>query len=407
MLLPLAIKNTYPATVVYALCTFHDTIILHGNMTAQLVQLRQELHQYPELSGQETATANRIREFAKVYRPSQIISGIGGYGIAIVYVFGDGPAVMIRCELDALPIAEVNDFFYRSVSPNVSHKCGHDGHMAIVAGLCPWLQQQHFKKGKVILLFQPAEETGQGAAAVLNDPAFTALQPDYVFALHNLPGEELHRIIIVNGQYSATVQSVALHFHGRQAHASEPEKGCSPSAAMASVTQQLAGLNIRDANRNDFALLTAVYSRMGSPDYGIAAGEGELHYTLRTWSTHAMEELKEKVVAIAREECERHQLAFSAAWFDYFPASMNNEDCNRLIRTAAEANDFTVLEKTTPFRFGEDFGWFSQQYPSAMFGIGAGTYVPALHQDDYDFPDELIGTGIRMFAGIIEQLLKK
>lgn len=374
-------------------------------MSSELIQLRHALHRHPELSGNESATANRIREFAKAFQPSQIISGIGGHGTAVVYGFGDGPAVMIRCELDALPIAEANDFAHRSVNQNISHKCGHDGHMAIVAGLFPWLQQQHFTKGKVILLFQPAEETGQGAAAVLKDPAFAALQPDYVFALHNLPGEELHHIIIVNGQYSATVQSVALHFRGRKAHASEPEKGCSPAAAMASVIQQLAGLNINDANRKDFALLTPVYSRMGSPDYGIAAAEGELHYTLRTWSTHAMEELKEKVVTIAREECARHQLAFSAAWFDYFPASMNNENCNRQIRRAAAANEFTVIEKTTPFRFGEDFGWFSQQYPSAMFGIGAGTNMPALHQDDYDFPDELIDTGIRMFTGIIKQLL--
>jgi amidohydrolase len=380
---------------------------LYCKMSAQLVQLRHELHRHPELSGKETATANRIVEFAKAYQPSQIISGIGGHGLAIVYAYGDGPAVMIRCELDALPIAEANDFVYRSVNPGVSHKCGHDGHMTIVAGLCPWLQQQQFKKGKVIMLFQPAEETGQGAAAVLKDPAFASIRPDYVFALHNLPGEELHHIIIVNGQYSATVQSVALHFRGRQAHASEPEKGCSPAAAMASVTQQLAGLNITDANRKDFTLLTPVYTRMGSPDYGIAAGEGELHYTLRTWSSGAMERLKEKVVAVAREECARHQLAFSTEWFDYFPASINNHECNSLIRRVAKANGFTVIEKTTPFRFGEDFGWYSQQYPTAMFGIGAGTNMPSLHQDDYDFPDELIDTGIRMFAGIIEQLLNK
>lgn len=132
--------------------------------------------------------------------------------MAAIYEYSnDGPVIVIRCELDALPIEESLPLKYRSKNPGVSHKCGHDGHMAIVAGLIFWLETTSFKKGKIILLFQPAEETGEGAAGVLNDQRFLKLHPDYIFALHNIPGQPLHSIIIVKNKFCAAVQSVIMH----------------------------------------------------------------------------------------------------------------------------------------------------------------------------------------------------
>ena len=138
---------------------------------------------------------------------------------------------MIRCELDALPIQEANSLPYQSQHPGVSHKCGHDGHMTIVAALAPWLQQQTFAAGSVILLFQTAEETGKGAKSMLDDVKMEGIQPDYVFALHNIPGLPLHEIAVVAGQFSATVQSVAFQLYGQQSHAAEPENGKNPAWA--------------------------------------------------------------------------------------------------------------------------------------------------------------------------------
>jgi len=375
-------------------------------MQETLLQLRKELHRHPELSGQEAATAGRIRAFAENFHPSSIISGLGGHGLALVYAFSQpGPAILFRCELDALPIEEANTFNHRSVHTGVSHKCGHDGHMAILAGLMGWIEQQSIEKGKIILLFQPSEENGLGAQAVLNDPAFTALQPDYLFALHNLPGELLHAIITVPDHFSATVQSMSLHLQGKVSHASEPENGISPALAMAEITYRLLALNHTDLYDPQFTLLTPVYSSMGNKAYGVAAGEGELHYTLRTWSEASMQQLKEQVLQIAGDTCQRNSLSFTCNWFDYFPASINNDECNKLITRSALANGFTIKERPYPFKFGEDFGWFSKKYKTALFGIGAGENSPALHHADYDFPDELISTGIMMFARIIHQLL--
>lgn len=129
-----------------------------------IIELRKELHRYPELSGVEVETAKRIRQFVEAHHPTKIIENIGGNGLAVIYEFPKaGTTITIRCELDALPIQEINHFYHQSTAAGISHKCGHDSHMAIVAGLVFWLKEQAFQSGKIVLLFQPAEETGQGS----------------------------------------------------------------------------------------------------------------------------------------------------------------------------------------------------------------------------------------------------
>ncbi len=372
-----------------------------------IFELRKELHQHPELSGAEPATAGRIASFLTLHTPTELIRGIGGHGVAAVYRFADeGPTVVIRCELDALPIREVNDFSHRSLYPGISHKCGHDGHMAILAGLGLWLKKQSFQRGKVVLLFQPAEESGQGAQAVLQEERFRQLQPDYIFALHNLPGVAMHTIVQAEGVFTATVQSVMIRLEGKQAHASEPENGINPALAVAELIQAFDRLNRPTTTDPDFALLTPVCLEMGERSYGISAGAGALHYTLRTWTEASMQRLKDQVLTLTADICHRHRLGYATDWFDYFPATVNDSECNRLINRVANAEGLLVNHRETPLKFGEDFGWFSREYKIGMFGLGAGQGTPALHHHDYDFPDELLESGIRMFAGIIREIMR-
>lgn len=376
-------------------------------MNTVLRALRHALHRYPEVSGAEVHTARQIREFVEAYAPTSLVGGVGGHGVLVCYEFGNtGPTILIRAELDALPIQEANDFSHRSLQDGVAHKCGHDGHATIVAGLAPWLQQQTFEHGKVILLFQPAEETGLGAKAMLDDPKFANVQPDYVFALHNIPGVPLHQVILLPKQFSATVQSVAIRFHGQQSHAAEPENGRNPALAMAEITRLAVDWAIPDPADPDFTLITPVYTVMGQTDYGISAGYGELHFTMRTWSVESMEQLVDQLESQLQIVCERYGLRFDTAYFDYFPATINAVDANHLIRRAAGLAGLDLVEQPESFKFGEDFGWFTQQFPGAMFGLGAGRDTPVLHNAGYDFPDALIESGLAMFTSIISLLLK-
>ena len=278
--------------------------------------------------------------------------------------------------------------------------------MAIVAGLTFWLKEQDFKKGKVVLLFQPAEETGTGAHGVLNDDRFSALKPDYIFAFHNIPRQPLHSIIILNRNFSSTVQSLAVRLKGKESHSAEPEHGVNPALCMAELIQKFDELNINDPSNEDFRLCVPIYSRMGVKSYGISAGFGEIHYTLRTRSVKKMKHLMQEVDQMLSEVCPKYKLPHTTEWFDYFPAVVNDAFCTEVITEAAKTGRYDIINKSTPFKFGEDFGWFSSTYKAAMFGIGAGMESPALHQANYDFPDDLIETGINMFTGIIERILK-
>ncbi|UCH23826.1 MAG: M20/M25/M40 family metallo-hydrolase, partial [Deltaproteobacteria bacterium] len=183
-----------------------------------LIALRKELHQNAELSGKEEKTRQIVFDFISRNAPHKIISPIGGNGIACIYQAEfTGPALLFRAEMDALPIEEKNDLNYKSQNSNVSHSCGHDGQMAILAGLSGLLHKNPLKRGKVILLFQPAEETGQGAITMISDPKFKQLRPDYVFALHNMPGEDKGTVSIGAGVFNCASVGMIIRLAGKTA----------------------------------------------------------------------------------------------------------------------------------------------------------------------------------------------
>ena len=372
-----------------------------------LLNLRKELHKNPELSSFEFETSNRIRKFVEKHNPSSIIENVGETGLAVIYKYKKkGKSITIRCELDALPIQEDNQFSHQSKTEGVSHKCGHDGHMAIVSGLIFWIKNQSFESGKIILLFQPAEETGKGAYQVIKDKKFKELQTDYYFALHNIPKEPLHSIILIEKGFSAEVQSLIIKVKGKESHAAEPENGINPAVGISDIIRIMSELSVNYPEDENFTVLTPVHINMGQKSYGISPAKGELHYTLRTWSNEKMLILKTQIEAVLKKTCHIHKLEYEVEWLEYFPASNNNITCNNYIEKAAQENKFKIIKRPYPFKFGEDFGWFSKKHKTAMFGLGAGINTPALHNADYDFPDEIIETGISMFKSIISNIMK-
>jgi amidohydrolase len=332
-------------------------------------------------------------------------SNVGGTGIIAIYKGAEeGKSILFRCELDALPIKETNSFEHKSVKNNVSHKCGHDGHMAILCGLASELHHQRPENGNVILLFQPAEENGSGAKKVANDDNFKKYKPDYVFALHNLPGFDKNLIVVKDGTFSCAVKSMIILLKGKIAHAAEPENGINPALAIASIIQQFDKKNQVDKTKPNFSILTPIYSSLGKKAYGVSAGKGEVHFTIRCQTNKEMEQLSNELKNLTEEIAKKHQLELKIKWTESFQANENNADANNFITSASKILGLDVLEKDTPFSWGEDFGLFTQIYPGAMFGLGAGTETPALHHSDYDFPDEIMATGIKLFHQISKEI---
>lgn len=372
---------------------------------ATLIQLRKELHQNPEVSGKEVTTAKRILSFLENYPPDTLIPAIGGAGIVALYKGKTvGKTVLFRCELDALPIDEPALFAHSSIVPGVSHKCGHDGHMAILCGLAIALHHKRPEMGTVILMFQPAEEDGSGAQKIYSDPKFASLQPDYVFALHNLPGFPKNQIVVKNGTFTCAVSSMIIKLNGVTAHAGEPEKGINPALAIALMITEFDKRIQLDISKPTYCLITPIYTTMGKKAYGVAAGAGELHYTVRSNSNLHLQELARALEELANKIAIAHQLKCAISWTQAFKANENNETAVNHVREAAAITGYSLLEKEVPFSWGEDFGWFTQQFPGAMFGLGAGIDTPALHHPDYDFPDDCIAAGLSIFHQISKQI---
>ncbi|GBF31636.1 N-acetyldiaminopimelate deacetylase [bacterium MnTg04] len=366
------------------------------------VNLRREIHRNPERSGCETGTAERLLRFFEPLRPDEVIENLGDTGIAFVFTgIEAGPTILLRSELDALPIQETNEFKHRSVHDGTSHKCGHDGHMAILAAVGEKLSRKRPARGRVVLLYQPAEETGQGAAAVVADEKFAPIKPDFCFALHNLPGFPLGEIVIRNGTFSCASRGQAIRLTGKTAHAAQPETGVSPAKAMCQLIAELSELpSVMDFG-NELAFATVVGSRLGEQAFGTAPGEAEIWVTLRSETDATMARMVSHAESRIRQLAVEHGLESAIAYRDIFAATVNSERAVDVIRRAADDGLLRVAEQ--PFRWSEDFGCFSSIAQCAMFGLGAGEAVADLHNPDYDFPDALISLGADIFLGILEQ----
>ncbi|MGB1239028.1 MAG: amidohydrolase [Pseudomonadales bacterium] len=368
-------------------------------------RVRKHIHQHPELSGEEAQTAKFLLEQFAPLKPDRMYTGLGGQGIALCFDSGlAGPNVLFRAELDALPIHEVNDFSHRSIHDGISHKCGHDGHMAIILALAEKIAMTRPARGSATLLFQPAEETGEGAIAVVEDPQYSEFKPDYCFALHNLPGHPLGQVLIRAGSFNCASRGMTIEFNGRTAHAAHPETGISPANSIAQLMQELPSL-ARELPFDELTMLTLIHCSMGEQAFGTSPGAGKLLATLRCETNPAMDALVEAVTARARELAARDQLSISFSWHDIFNASVNDQECAERVASAAEHCGNDVVWLDAPLRWSEDFGALSQSSRGAMFAFGAGERTPQIHNPDYDFPDTLIDQGRDIFYKIYSDLL--
>ena len=378
--------------------------MLHTELLNKLINIRRELHANPEISNSEFNTQKRIVEYLNSECNAEV-QNIGKTGVLATFTSDlNGPTIMFRGDIDALPITETNTFKHASKVTGVSHKCGHDGHTTILLGLAKLLSTNKITKGKVLLLFQPAEENGTGAQAVLNDHNFNQ-KIDFAFALHNLPGFNLHEIVVKENEFTANVKSIIIKLNGKTSHAAEPEKGQNPSLAIAEILSFADSITNNKPEETDFFLMTPKFATLGDLAYGISAGYGEVHFTIRTWSTNLMSQRSDDIERYIENVCSNHNLFPQIAFTEVFHANVNDQKSVQFIRKAAQKNNFTIIEREYPFKWGEDFGLFTQKFKGAMFGIGAGLDSPALHNPDYDFPDEIIETGIRMFYQIIQEIL--
>jgi len=384
----------------------------------RLVQLRKHIHAHPELAFQESATTKYIISFLSgLPNPPEIVSDIGG-GFLAIFDFNTGAdssekTVIFRCELDAVPVVEANYFEHKSTNHGVSHKCGHDGHMAIVSGLALLLSDPEHtpQSGKVALLFQPAEETGAGAQKMVDsiNPTMRSLieSPETsIFALHNVPGFPKGAIVLPNGNsFASASRGMHVKLQGATSHASQPHLGKNPAMAMCNIIQGLLAMPTMYIPYDQKALVTIVGAKAGDKAFGVSAGDAEVMATLRATTDAALELLIKNGTSIVNGLAATYGLTASISYEDEFAATINNPKCVEIVRQASAELSMETFSMGEAFPWSEDFGIFLQKMKGAMFGLGMGETHEPLHGELYDFTDSEIATGVNIFATIISRVL--
>ncbi len=356
------------------------------------VDLRHQLHQHPELSMHETWTKAQLTDFLRRHTNLTLVDK-GRWFYAVHWVGDDKESIAFRADMDAVPVADPPNFVpYPSQCPGVGHKCGHDGHSAALAAFGLELTGKSTEKN-IFLLFQHAEETGQGAMECLE--LLKEHNISEIYAFHNLPGVSLGAVAVPEDVAQFASTGMILQFSGVKSHASYPENGRNPAFAVGEIITEIPHL-IQPEHYRGMALITVIQVNVGERAFGTGAGYGELLLTIRAEFEEELDQLRSQLEALAQEKAAAHGLGCSFSYEDPFPETRNHPLAAAKVRQAAQRLGIPVEKMKEPFRASEDFGHYTKQIPGAMFYLGDGDCAP-LHTEFFDFPDQLIETAVDLF----------
>lgn len=349
-------------------------------------EIRHNLHDHPGISGDECFAHDLIVRELSACGAVRVYEHVGGFGV--VAVWGEGqslPTIALRADIDALPIG---------------HRCGHDGHTAILLEVAKWLGTNGCPEGRnIILVFQPEEETGLGSQKIIDAGILQQYNIKGFYGLHNLPGFPLGTVVLNNRTFAAASTGVIYRLEGRNTHASTPEKGINPGLAVAEIIQRFAQLNSRpNATDDSFRQSTLICVNLGQEAFGTSAGDAEIMFTLRAFTNNAMGQLVSAANDIVSQTAGRYQLQTAHTFVEPFLATENQFQHVEHIEEYCGCRSQHVL---APFRWSEDFANYLLHFPGAFFGMGAGERHVELHHPDYDFPDQLIPLAAQVFVNLI------
>lgn len=359
-----------------------------------IIQLRHHLHEIAELSGKEKRTKECLMSFISRNTDFQTVDrgkwfycrkdpepeGISSLPIAF------------RADMDALPVPETISLPYASATPGVSHKCGHDGHCAALAGLALELTGVQVPR-PVVLIFQHAEETGKGGQECAE--LIPELGISEIYAFHNLGGYPRGSVVVRSGLTQPASKGLTVHFRGKTSHASNPEEGINPSDAVADLEASIRPLLA--VPHKGMTLCTVVNMRVGRKDFGVSAGDGEISVTLRAEYESDLDFLESAIRQKAAELAERDNLALKTEVSDPFPETRNDPEAMRKVISCAESLKLPVIHMSKLWRASEDFGWYLHRCRGAIFYVGNGEDAVPLHCEGYDFHDDILETAADMF----------
>jgi amidohydrolase len=371
----------------------------------EVIAFRHERHQHPELTWQEHDTAAAVEARLCQIEGVRVTGGIARLGVVGLIEGGEpGPTVALRADMDALPIRETSGCSYASKQPGVMHACGHDGHMANLVGSALVLSRlRKHLKGRVKLIFQPAEEGGAGAdalckAGVLDDP-----KVDAIFGLHGWPTLAAGRVYVKSGPLLASTSSLKIIVRGTGCHAAMPHLGTDQVLIAARIIEALQMISSRHMAPTEPVALTITQINGGST-HNVIPATVEMQGTLRTLGRESWERVVAQVRRLVDGIAAAHGASAEVEMAPAYPATVNDEKATAFLESVAqEALGAGNVERlVAPTMGGEDFAYYLEKVPGSFFFLGvddgrAGGY-PSLHHPAFDFNDAALQNGMRVFV---------
>ncbi len=370
----------------------------------QLTRWRHHLHRNPETGFNEKRTSDYLATVLTAMG-LEVHRNIGGTGVVASLRSGNGAsAIGLRADMDALAITETAvDRAYASQSPGCMHACGHDGHMAMVLGAAQLLRERRDFNGTVRFIFQPAEEHGKGAMAMVHDGLFERFPMDEIYGAHNMPGMPAGHIATRSGGIMASEDNFVIQITGRGGHAARPHMAIDPLLVGAEIVVALQSVVSRSVDPAQSAVISCTEFltdgiRNALPSHVTIKGD------TRSYSAQVQQLLEQRMRAICKGICDAHGATCEVAYTHEFAPTVNWETCVAVAVQAATAvvGPAHVDAQVAPMMVSEDFGAFLKLRPGAFVFIGNGDGDSAgavpLHNARYDINDRILPIGARYFA---------
>lgn len=368
---------------------------------------RRTLHRHPEIAFQEYRTADFVADRLTAFG-IPIHRGLAGTGVVGTLRRGDGPAIGLRADMDALPIAEANDFGHASRTPGRMHACGHDGHTAMLLGAARYLAESGHFAGTVHFIFQPAEEGEAGGRKMIEDGLFDQFPVDRIFAMHNWPGMPVGTFGVRAGPMMASSDSWEMTVTGKGGHAAMPDQGADAIVVAAQIVTALQTIVSRNLHPVDAGVVSVTQIHAGDA-FNVIPATVVLRGTARSFRPETRDLIERRMGEVAHGIAAAGGCTVSFAYDRRYPATINAED------EAAIAADVAALvvgeghvdRDPVPTMGAEDFAFMLQERPGAYLFIGNGPAQDEriLHSPHYDFNDALLPIGASYWARLVETLL--
>jgi amidohydrolase len=378
-----------------------------ADLQPEIAAWRHDLHAHPELLYDVHRTAASVADKLKCFGCDEVVTGLGRTGVVGVIrgrKAGD-KVVGLRADMDALPIAEATDVPYKSTVPGKMHACGHDGHTAMLLGAAKYLADTRNFAGTAVLIFQPAEEGGAGARAMIHDGLFERFGIQKVFGLHNFPGMPVGEFGICSGPMMASTDTINIDLEGIGAHAAWPQSGVDTVLVGAQIVNQLQSIVARNVNPMKAAVISICMFHAGDTD-NVIPQQAQLCGTARALSASVRELLKRRVSEIVEGTARAYGAKAKLDYVTGYPVLVNDERQTAFAAAVAGevAGGGKVSEQFPPTMGAEDFAYMLQERPGAFIWLGNGE-TAALHNPAYDFNDEAIPVGTSYWVRLAEAAL--